>query len=161
MIDLLSLYVCFPISDHAIGSPEKSFYPRAPVYMYYLLKDKKQVPLRTSSSSSKLKRSISLGGSAFPLPRGRARAHFAARKLLTSCGHKSRRSSCAQNSVSYFQWSTLPKLYPHTTTLYPHSPKSLCVCWREGRETHPRTSHTIRFLYWISRCPTFQNLLAD
>ena len=118
---------CFPISDHAIGSPENSFYPRAPVYMHYLLKDKKQIPLRTSSSSYKLKRSISLGESAFPLPRGGARAHFAARKLLTSSGHKSRRSSCAQNSASYFQWSILPKFYPHTSTLYPHSPKILCV----------------------------------
>ena len=72
MIDLLSLYVCFPISDYAIGSPENSFYPRAPVYMHYLLKDKKQIPLRTSPSSYKLKRSISLGESAFPLPRGGA-----------------------------------------------------------------------------------------
>lgn len=85
---------------------------------------------------------------------------FATRKLLTSCGHKSRRSSCAQNSASYFQWSTLRKLYPHTTTLYPCSPKSLGVGGR-GRETHPRTSYTIRFLYWISRCPTFQNLRTD
>ena len=85
---------------------------------------------------------------------------FATRKLLTSCGHKSRRSSRAQNSASYFQWSTLRKLCPHTTTLYPCSPKSLGVGGR-GRETHPRTSYTIRFLYWISRCPTFQNLRTD
>ena len=27
--------------------------------------------------------------------------------------------------------------HPHTTTLYPHSPKSLCVCWREGEGDTP------------------------
>ena len=50
MIDPVSLYVCFPISDHAIVSPENSFYSRAPVYMHYLLKDEKKIPLRTSPS---------------------------------------------------------------------------------------------------------------
>ena len=130
MIDLLSLYVCFPISEYAIGSPENSFYPRAPVYMHYLLKDKKQIPLRTSPSSYKLKRSISLGESAFPLPRGGVRAHFAARKLLTSCGHKSRRSSCAQNSASYVH--SIPTLRHSTPTR-----RRVCVCWREGEGDTP------------------------
>lgn len=73
---------CFPISDHAIGSLENSFYPRAPVHIHYLLKDEKQIPLRTSSSSYKLKRSISLGESAFPLPRGGARAHFCHEEII-------------------------------------------------------------------------------
>ena len=35
----LACMFCFPISDHAIGSPENSFYPRTPVYMHYFFSD--------------------------------------------------------------------------------------------------------------------------
>ena len=51
-------------------------------------------------------------------------------------------------------------LFPHYNTLSPLAEEFVCVGGRE-RETHPRTSYTIRFLYWISRCPTFQNLRTD
>ena len=51
-------------------------------------------------------------------------------------------------------------LSPNYNTVPPLAEEFVCVGGR-GRETRPRTSYTIRFLYWISRCATFQNLRTD
>ena len=160
MIDLLSLHVLFSHFGPCDWFSREQFLSTCTCVYALFIKRQKANSLEDIIIIVQAERSIWLGESAFLLPGGGARAHFSARKLLTSCGHKSRRSSCAQNPASYFQWSTLPKLSPHHNTLSLLAEEFVCVGGR-GRETHPRTSYTIRFLYWISRCPTFQNLRTD
>ena len=146
---------CFPISDHAISSPEKSFYPRALVYMHHLL-------LKTKSKF--------LWGHHHHLTNWKGLFRWA-RVLFRcpgeECGRILPRGNywrVADTSQDEALARKIPPamftLSPHYDTLLPLAEEFVCVGGR-GRETHPRTSYTIRFLYWICRCATFQDLRTD
>ena len=162
MIDLLSLYVCFPFSDYAIGSPENSFYPRAPVYMHYLLKDESKFPWGHHHHCKSWKGLFRWARVLFRCP-GEERGRILPRGIYWRVADTSQDEALARKippaifSDPLYR-NSIPS--PHYNTLPPLAEEFVCVGGR-GRETHPRTSYAIRFLYWISRCATFQNLRTD
>lgn len=106
------------------------------------------------------------------------KVYFAGRECFSAAQGRSTGAFCSEEIIDELRTQVKTKLLrakfrqlfsvihstetlsPHYNTLPPLTEEFVFVGGR-GRETHPRTSYTIRFLYWISRCPKFQNLRTD
>ena len=161
MIDLLSLHVLFSHFRPCDWFSREQFLSMCTCVYALFIKRQKANSLEDITFIVQAEKVYFAGRECFSVAQERSAGAFCHEEIInelrTQVKTKLLRAKFRQLFSVIHSTETLSS---HYNTLSPLAEEFVCVGGR-GRETHPRTSYIIRFLYWISRCATFQNLRTD
>ena len=156
MIDLLSLYVLFSHFRPCDWFSREQFLSTCPFVYALFIKRQKANSLEVIIIIIEQAEKVYFAGrECFSAAQGRSADAFCLEEIINELRTQVKTKLLSAKFPQLFSViHSTETLSPHYNTLPPLAEEFVCVGERE-RETHLRTSYTIRFLYWISRCLTF------